>query len=57
MSPAGSIRNFDQIIEMPKKARDNYIPIPDEQIDEVRRMSRKERRQWYRDNKVKWPGC
>lgn len=52
MSPAGSIVLLE---DGDLKRQADLIPIPEKSLDEVKAMNRKDRRQWYRDNKKKWP--
>ena len=51
MSPAGSIVLLE---DGDLKSQKDLIPIPETSLEEVKAMNRKDRRQWYRDNKLKW---
>lgn len=53
MGPGGQILLMTEVNKLPVAQKKKYIPIPNEDLAEVERMNRADRRKWYRENKKK----
>ena len=53
MSPGGRIYTPTQLDNLPKAERDECIEVPDDQIEDVTKMNRKDRRTWYAKHRKK----
>lgn len=49
----GEIKDLEDVLKLPKKEQKKYIPIPDDQIEAVKGMNRKERRSWAKKQRSK----
>ena len=53
MNSDGEIKFYDDILKLSVKKQEDFIPIPENDYQEVCGMNRKQRREWYRRNRKK----
>lgn len=47
----GNIYAMEEILKKPKNEQDKYLPLNQEEYNQVQVMNRASRRKWYRENK------